>query len=167
MCIRDRFDPLLATKIVHIGFLIDNEIQDTVSVPLYILNDPYGGDFSNVATSNPVRSILGFEQFMKRCAYAQALHRDHLGDEDDSFSILGDNDPKNLQFAAALTRQRQMELSGPQLGPNIGPRVGPSLGPSAPGLGSSAAMTPRGPGGIPSSSASPTRRAHPRRKDEE
>ena len=161
------FDPLLATKVIHIGFLIDNEITDTVSVPLYILNDPYGGEFSNVAISRPIRSILAFEQFMKRCAYAQALHRDNLGDEMDSFSILGDNDPKNLQFAAALTRQRQMELQGPQFaGPNMGPSLGPNLGPAAPGLGS-AAMTPRGPGGIPSSSATSVQRTTRRRDDEE
>lgn len=158
-------ESLLATKIIHIGFLIDNEIQDTVTVPLLILNDPYGGEFDGLHASlqmGPIRSILAFEQFMKRCAYAQALHRDNLGDEDGSLSILGDNDPKNLQFAAALTRQRQMELQGPQF---AGPNIGPALGPATPGLGS-AAITPRGPGGVPSSSATPVQRTT-RRKDDE
>ncbi len=148
-------ESLLAAKIIHIGFLIDNEIQDTVSVPLFLLNDPYGGEFSNLnAITKPVRSVLMFEEFMTRCAYAQALHRDHLGDEQDSLSILGRNDPKNLQFAASLTRQRQQELQGPTLGPQLGPR-GAELAQTPLMSG----LTPMGPGG--SRSATSNNRTQP------
>jgi len=141
---------LLNAKVIHIGFLIENEVQDTISVPIMLLNDPYGGEFSGMnPATKPTRSIIAFEDFMKRCAYAQALHRDNLGDETDSVSILRSNDPKNLQFAASLTRQRQAELQGPQLGPQLGPR-GVELA-QRPTMGG---LTPMGPGGSRSATSS-------------
>lgn len=137
---------LLNTKIIHIGFFENEEITDAITVPLLLLNDPYGGEFSgHAAHIRPTKSVLAFETFMKRCAYAQALYRDNLGDESSVRSVLKDSDPKNLQFAAQLTRQRQLELQGPQLGPDMGPR-GPAVTHS-PVMGG---FAPKGPGGTPS-----------------
>lgn len=126
---------ILMAKHIYIAYLIDEHIQDSVMAPLLFLNDPYGGEFKGTGgLAQTVRSLVMFQEFMKRCNFAQAAHRENLENEGSSGSILHGQNPKALQLAPQLIRQQQMEL-GPQ-GPS-GPR-GPS-GPiqtiSAPGMG--------------------------------
>ena len=84
-------------------------LVDSFEVPLLYLNDPYGSEFGqNSPLAKAKRSVVAFEQFMKRCTFAQGLHRDDLGNEDDARSVLRGVDPHALKYAPALARQIQM-----------------------------------------------------------
>lgn len=104
-----RREKLLFAHRMYVGFLEGGLLTDAFEVPLLYLNDPYGSEFGQATPlSKPQRSILAFEQFMKRCTFAQALHRDNLGDEDGARSILRGIDHNALRHAPTLARQIQM-----------------------------------------------------------
>lgn len=126
-------EKLLFAHRMYVGFLEDRMLVDALEVPLLYLNDPYGSDFGqNTPLSKPKRSVIAFEQFMKRCNFAQGLHRDNLGDEDGARSVLRGLDPNALQYAPTLQRQLQM---------NIAPRT--QNAPQTPGLGGSSSRIVR------------------------
>lgn len=128
-------DSVLMSQQLYVAFLEDGQISDSIETPILFLNDPYGGDFDNnpgVKVSR--RSLVAFEQFMKRCTFAQPVHRDNLQDEDTGRSILRGANPKQLQFAPQLLRQQALEM-GPQ-------------GPAGVQLSGPRPMGPRGPGGM-------------------
>ncbi len=105
----DHRDKLLFAHRMYVGFLEGDFLTDAFEVPLLYLNDPYGSEFGQASPlSRAKRSVVAFEQFMKRCNFAQALHRDNLGDEDSARSILRGIDPHALQYSPALMRQMQM-----------------------------------------------------------
>lgn len=143
-------DKILMAQKLYCAVLEDDLIAETLDVPLLYLNDPYGGDFNaHNRIDSPRRSLTAFEQFMKRCTFAQPVHRHNLDDEGSSRSILRGKNPKQLEFMPKLIRQHAMEMGlhgpgGPQM--VAGPRP----------------MGPRGPGGMGGGSGGniiPTRRA--------
>ena len=115
-------EKMLFAHRMYVGYLADGLLTDSFEVPLLYLNDPYGGEFGqNSPLSKPKRSVLAFEQFMKRCQFAQGLHRDNLGDEDTARSVLRGINPPALKYSPALQRQMQNRhaatphiASGPQ-----------------------------------------------------
>lgn len=107
-------DEMLFSHKIYIGMLKDGLIAETLLVPMLYLNDPYGSDFgqgSPIAKTR--RSLIGFEQFMKRCINAQPVHREDLGDEDSIGCVLRGMDPHALEFVPQLVRQRMLE-TGPR-----------------------------------------------------
>lgn len=127
-------EKMLFAHRMYVGYLVDGLLTDAFEVPLLYLNDPYGSEFGqNTPLAQPKRSVVAFEQFMKRCHFAQGLHRDNLGDEDSARSVLRGIDPHALQYAPALLRQLQMSaipkaVTAPQM--------------SGPGGGTSAQVRP-------------------------
>lgn len=104
-----RREKLLFAHRMYVGFLSDGMLVDAFEVPLLYLNDPYGSEFGqNSPLAKAKRSVIAFEQFMKRCSFAQGLHRDDLGNEDGARSVLRGVDPHALRYAPALARQIQM-----------------------------------------------------------
>ncbi|MFA5593164.1 MAG: hypothetical protein WC989_07605 [Micavibrio sp.] len=102
-------EKLLFAHKLYIGFFEESILTDAFEVPLLYLNDPYGSEFGQSSPlAKPRRSVLLFEQFMKRCAFAQPLHRDNLGDEDSARSLLRGADPKALTLSPALMRQIEL-----------------------------------------------------------
>ncbi len=102
-------EKLLFSHRMFVGFLEGALLANAYEVPLLYLNDPYGSDFGQSSPlSKPKRSVTAFEQFMKRCAFAQALHRDNLGDEDAARSVLRGANPNKFDYTPALLRERQM-----------------------------------------------------------
>ena len=147
-------DPILMARKLYVGFLRDGLIADTIEVPMLYLNDPYGGDFNaNDKLSAPRQSMIAFEQFMKRCTTAQPIHRDDLGNEDSSGSVLNGMDPKQLEFVPQLIRQRLMEMTPQAPGMAAAPQT-----PTAPGFSGM-----RGPGGMGGNTSAPRRQTPPRR----
>lgn len=144
---------ILFTQKLYLGFLEAGMIADTIEVPLLYLNDPYGSDFgSQKKLQKPIRSMVAFEQFMKRTIAAQPIHRNDLSDETSSGSVLKGMNPKQLEFVPQLIRQRMLELA-PQ-------------GPAAP----AATFTPdgpgmRGPGEFRTGRPTHIRKQPPRQKD--
>ncbi len=107
-------DSLLFAHKIYIGMLKDGLIAETLLVPMLYLNDPYGSDFGQGSPIGKTRrSLIGFEQFMKRCNHAQPAHRDDLGDEDSIGCVLRGMDPRALAFVPQLVRQRMLE-TGPR-----------------------------------------------------
>lgn len=91
------------------GFFENGLLSDSYEVPLLYLNDPYGSAFGDKSPlAKPVRSVLAFEQFLKRCKFAQGLHRDNLGDEDKARPVLAGIDLNKITFTPALLRQMQL-----------------------------------------------------------
>lgn len=128
-------DLLLFSHKIYIGALNNGLIAETLLVPMLYLNDPYGGDFGQGSPLGKTRrSLIGFEQFMKRCHAAQPVHRDDLGDEDSSGCVLRGMDPQALQFVPQLVRQRMLE-TGPRAAAHIGMAGmgGPEAAPGGPG----------------------------------
>ncbi len=102
-------EKMLFAHRMYVGYLVNGLLTDAFEVPLLYLNDPYGGEFGQTSPlAAPKRAPVAFEQFMKRCHFAQGLHRDNLGDEDTARSVLRGIDPHALQYAPALLRQLQM-----------------------------------------------------------
>jgi hypothetical protein len=71
---------------------------------------------------------------MKRCHFAQGLHRENLGDEDSARSVLRGVDPHAMKYSPTLHRQMQL---------GVAPRI--ANAPQAPGLGGAAAGQARAP----------------------
>ncbi len=102
-------EKLLFAYRMYMGYLEGGLLTDSFELPLMYLNDPYGSEFGQtVGITKPKRAVVAFEQFMKRCNFAQALHRENLGDEDSARSVLRGIDPHALKFSPALQRQIQM-----------------------------------------------------------
>lgn len=159
----DLKDKILLARKLYIGFLRDGLVADTIEVPMLYLNDPYGSDFNNQGKlGRPLSSMIGFEQFMKRCISAQPIHREDLGDENSNGSVLNGMDPKQLEFVPQLIRQRLLENA--PAGPS-----GPS-GPSGPAVGftpSQPGFAPKGPGGITMPTHTPQRRMPLTKKEDD
>ena len=150
-------DKLLMAQKFYVAFIEDGMISETLEVPILFLNDPYGGDFAMQGGNMPKRLLVAFEQFMKRCTFAQPVHRDDLNNEDSSRSILRGANPKHLEFAPQLIRQHRLEMT---------PR-----GPAAPTVEAGLHLLgPRGPGGMGGGSGGnlvPRRRATTQKKSDE
>ncbi len=123
-------DKLLFSHRMHIGFIEGGLLTDALEVPLLYLNDPYGSSFGQDSPlAKPQQSIVGFDQFMKRCRFAQAVHRDDLGNEDDARSVLKGVDPYALEYSPALQRQIRLgRTSTPQAAPSAQATPNPNLG---------------------------------------
>lgn len=142
-------EQLLMVPRMQVGMMEDGQVREHANVPLYYLNDPYGSSFAETAfRGKPDHTLVGFQQFMKRCTFAQAIHREDVGNEDSVGSVLRGSSPQNLQFAPQLVRDKSLDV-------NIGPRT--------PGLsyGISHAPGPKGPGGMGGSSTRSTPRRTP------
>ncbi len=138
-------EKLLFSSRIQVAFLDDGLVANHMDISLLYLNDPYGGNFGDLAhTGRPQRSILRFEQFMKRCTFAQAVNREDFGDESSVGSVLHGVSPKSLQYTPQLSREMAMDA---------GPRIQQQL---SQGLVHSPG--PRGPGGIPGSTTRPQQR---------
>ena len=152
----DYKDQLLFSSRIQIGVLQDQKINDYAEVPLLYLNDPYGSAFGDMShTGRPSQSLLQFEQFMKRCTFAQAIHRDDLGDEGSVGSVLKGVNPKALEYAPHLARQHALEH---------GARVQHDIQ-----FGAAPGMAPKGPGGMGGGNTGRRiiRQAPPSRQDDE
>lgn len=157
-------ESILMAKHCYVAYLIDGQIQDTVMTPLLFLNDPYGGEFqNNGGLTQTTRALVMFQEFMKRCNFAQAAHRESLENEGASGSILHGQDPKALQLAPQLIRQQQMEL-GPQ-GPS-GPAMVQAQTMSMPGMGGPKMPGMGGGAGTVRRAAPPTKRP-PKKSDDD
>lgn len=123
-------EKLLFSHRMFIGFMENGQLSDASEIPLLYLNDPYGSEFGQSSPlSKAVRTIVGFEQFLKRCSFAQALHRENLGDEDMAHSVMYGLDIQNLEYTPALSRERKLAAI---------PAHRPGAGPQTPGLGGGA-----------------------------
>lgn len=110
-------DLLLFSHKIYVSNLEEGLISESLQVPMLYLNDPYGSSFADGSPmTKGVRSLIGFEQFMKRCSFAQAVHRDNLSDESTIGSVLQGINPKTLQYIPQLVRDRMLEAA-PKVGP--------------------------------------------------
>jgi hypothetical protein len=121
-------EKLLFTRQIFIGVFDQQQLVKSMLVPLLYLNDPYGSSFGqSMRQPKPLQALVAFEQFMKRCTFAQALHRSDLGDELTARSILSGVNPRNLTYAPSLLREKQMApVTGAK--PVAVPIQNPSLG---------------------------------------
>lgn len=120
-------EKLLFAHRMHVAFLEEGLLAGSVEVPLLYLNDPYGSEFGQGSPlAKPKKSLTAFEEFMKRCAFAQSLHRDNLGDEESARSVLRGMDPYHMAYTPSLIRERQL-VSMPVSAHTQGPQ-GPALG---------------------------------------
>lgn len=111
-------EALLMLAAVQFGVLADGKIQDNRQVPLMLLND-FEGFPAQARASRPMVSVTAFERFLKACVAGQPVHRDDLGDGDESGSVVGGLNRSVLEFAPHLARQKSLEatrsldMSGP------------------------------------------------------
>lgn len=123
--VEDRFsDKLLSDYSLFIATAHQREIMESLEVPLVYLNDPYGGKFNERPAIKTHRSVIGFEQFIELCTYAQPIHRDDLGDERMLSGVLGGEDVRKLELSPLLVRQRELERATPHYAPSIMPQLG-------------------------------------------
>lgn len=106
-------DKVLFAHRIYVGHLADGLIADSREVPMLYLNDPYGGTFSDSSPllSKPRRSLVGFEQFLKRAAMAQPVHRANLSDEGSAGCVLRGTSAESLQYVPKLRRERMLETA--------------------------------------------------------
>lgn len=131
-------EKLLFSPRIQVAIMEDGLVADHRDISLLYLNDPYGSQFGDMAhIGRTQRSILRFEQFMKRCTFAQAVHREDFGDEGSVGSVLKGVNPKSLQYSPQLARQMAMD-AGPRIAAQIEHTVSHAPGPKGPGgMGSS------------------------------
>ncbi len=107
---------------VQIGVITNGTIQENRNVPLYLLNDQ---SYEQARPSRPPQSVTAFEKFLKSCIAGQPVHREDLGAENDTASIMSGINRAVLQFAPHLARQKTLEaqntldMSGPSA-PSMG-----------------------------------------------
>lgn len=130
----DISEALLWATAIQVGVIANGQIQDNRQVPLMLLNDPDGMP-GKERPMRPSNSVTAFENFLKACIAGQPIHRDDLGNEDASGSVMGGINRSVLEFAPHLARQRTLEASHDL---NMS-------GPAAPGMG----MGGGGGGGAP------------------
>lgn len=122
--VEERFtEQLLTDRALYIVALDNNMIAEAIEVPLAYLNDPYGGSFDPQSMVAPHRAVIAVEQFLKRCSFAQPIHRSDLGDESTLSGITGGEDVRGLKFSPALLRARELERTpsaAPVHAPNFG-----------------------------------------------
>jgi len=106
----DICERLLWATSIQIGVIANDQVQDNRQVPLMLLNDP-DGVAGHEMPSKPSKSVTSFEHFLKSCVHGQPAHRDDLGNEDVSGSVVGGVNRALLQFAPHLARQRNLEAS--------------------------------------------------------
>ena len=112
-------EKLLFSPRMQIGTLNDGMISDFVEVSFLYLNDPYGSCFGHIPRMGRPRALLvRFEQFMKRCTFAQAVHRADIGDEGSVGSVLKGVNPRALEFAPQLLRAQSLQ-AGPQVAQDL------------------------------------------------
>ncbi len=120
----DITDALLWATSIQVGVITNGQIQDNRQIPLMLLNDP-DGQPGRDAPMRPSNSVTAFEHFLKTCVTGQPIHREDLGNEDVSGSVVGGINRAVLEFSPQLSRQRTLEASHDL---NMGG------GPSAPGM---------------------------------
>ncbi len=126
-------EKLLFSPRIQVAMMEDGLVADHSDVSLLYLNDPYGRQFGDMAhTGRGQRSILRFEQFMKRCTFAQAVHRADFGDEGSVGSVLKGVNPKSLQYSPQLSREMAMD-AGPRIAAQIEHTISHAPGPKGPG----------------------------------
>ena len=108
---------------IQIGTIIDGEIRESRQVPILLLNDP-AANSDRARFAKPRNSVVSFEYFLNACVKGQPIHRDDLGDETSSGSVMGGMSAAVMKFAPHLVRSRALEIA-PMLAPK---------GPNAPGL---------------------------------
>lgn len=128
--VEERFcEKLLADHAIHAAFLDGDMIGESIEMPLMYLNDPYGGRFDSAPLVKTRRAVTAMEQFLRRCSFAQPIHRDDLGDESTLSGILGGRDVRTLAFAPVLLRAREMEaVHAYQAAPAMGLGLGGGTG---------------------------------------
>ena len=118
----DYLPALLYAAGVQIGVIENGQVEDSWQVPLMLINDPD----ARPGRERPIRrsnSVLAFEKFVRSAVAGQPLHRDNLGDEASSGSVMAGMNRAVLQFAPQLARQRALEAQ-----PNFVPQNAPGLG---------------------------------------
>ena len=119
-------ESLLDCPMIYFGAIDKGIIIETLNTPLMILNDPFEGGTPNLDKSlQTLRSVQEFDFFMKESTFAQAVHRDDLGKEDDIRSVMHGHNLKSLSYSGKLERARKLEhapqiVSTPMAVPNIG-----------------------------------------------
>lgn len=144
-------DRLLFSPTLQVGVLEDGQISSFSEVPVLYLNDPYGSDFGDFAPRRRMASSFQrFEQFMKRCTFAQAVHREDVGDESTAGSVLQGVNPRALTISPHLARQMSLDIA-----PSAAPRIvhGLTNAPTPTGM-----HGPKGPGGMGAGAGHPVRR---------
>lgn len=127
-------ETLLDRKTIYLGVIFDGVVNETLDMPLFVLNDPYSGGNTNLDKSaETVRHIKGFDSFIKRSKFAQAIHREDLANEETIQSVLHDQNLQALAYSPLLERQMKMEVA-PQV-------VATPMAVPSPGLGGGAAPT--------------------------
>lgn len=112
---------------VHVGIIERGVIADSRQVPLVLQDDPFGGGNHGRFAGKPGNSVMAFERFMKNANAGQPVHRDDVGNEATTSSVMRGSglSAATMQFAPGLTRQRALEAA---------PRAAPApRGPQGPG----------------------------------
>jgi hypothetical protein len=124
--------PLLYTRYIQMGSIINDVVSSSNQIPVLFINDPYGK--SSMPPSKATNSVLSFESFLKNCITGQPVHRDDFGNEATIESVVSGVNTAVLQFAPQLARQRALEAA-PKANPSLD--LAPKMGPGGPGGGAS------------------------------
>ena len=126
-------ETLLERKTIYLGVIFDGVINETLDMPLFILNDPYSKENTKIDKSaETTRHVKSFDSFIKRSKFAQAIHREDLENEDTIQSVIHGQDIQSLAYSPHLQRQMKLEAA-----PQVVNAPAPSVG-----LGSNASSAP-------------------------
>jgi hypothetical protein len=126
----DFSDRLLQIQSIYFGGISNGAIDEALTLPFIVLNDPHGTPMTLNSAPQAMRQLKEFDQFIKQAEYAQPVHREDLTDEDSSHSILSNVDRKALGFSPRLLRQVQLGIGpqAPAAQPQIQPQAAPAMG---------------------------------------
>jgi hypothetical protein len=113
-------DVLLESNSIYFGVISNGTITESLTTPLMILNDPFEADttvhnldksLQTKPQTQTMRSVLGFDGFMKESRFAQAIHRDDLENEAEIKSVMQGQNLQSLTYAAPLERSKKLEAT--------------------------------------------------------
>ncbi len=103
---------LLDSKHIYLGVIFDGVMNETLDMPLFILNNPYSDGHNTLDKSaQTTRNVRGFDSFIKNSKFAQAIHREDLENEATSQSVLHDQNLQALAYSPLLQRQMKLEAA--------------------------------------------------------
>lgn len=101
----------------HIGLIENGAVKEALNMPvLHMAEHMVEQNNENVQGG---RDVTGLHDILHNCHFAQAVHREDIGDEEQANSILGEVQPNLVAFSPAMQRAMKSEAhQRPQFEPS-------------------------------------------------
>lgn len=84
----------------HVGLIDNGIIKEALNIPVLHMAEHMMS--RNQKSTAGGRDVMGLQDILSNCQFAQAVHRDDIGDEEQANSILGEVQPNLVAFSPGM-----------------------------------------------------------------